>query len=239
VLLYGADPAVTCRAFLAWALWLVGQPDRALQTADEALTRARGASHPLNLAHAHFFKAFVHQLRREAAETRLEAEAVIGLCREEGLPFYEPLATIWRGWALAAQGDVTAGVGAILDGLAAGRAAGMEILRPQVLAMLAEIRAASKQVEAGLAATSDGLALTRARGECGFESELYRLRGEMQMELGQGNPDRRAEAEACLRQAVACAHRQAARALELRALASWDRLFGNADSRAVLTGPIA
>jgi tetratricopeptide (TPR) repeat protein len=224
VLLYGADPGVTCRAFLAWALWLLGQPDRALQTADEALTRARGASHPLNLAHAHFFKGFVHQLRREAAETRREAEAVIGLCREEGLPFYEPLATAWRGWALSAQGEGDAGGDAIRQGLAAGRAAGMEILRPQVLAMLAETRAASGHVEDGLAAAAEGLDLARARGECGFESELLRLRGELLMVQAGGDPARRAEAEACFRQAAACARRQAARALELQALQSWDRI---------------
>src|SRR5262249_28929914 len=95
--LYGADPAVTCRAFLAWARALLDHPDRALATADEALVLARGSSHPLTLAHARFFKAFVHQLRREAAETRHWAETVIDLCRAEGLPFYEPLAVIWRG----------------------------------------------------------------------------------------------------------------------------------------------
>ena len=36
-LLFGADPAVTCRAFLAWALWLLGYPD------DGAANRKRRA----------------------------------------------------------------------------------------------------------------------------------------------------------------------------------------------------
>jgi predicted ATPase len=231
-LLYGVDPAVTCRAFLAWALWLLGQPEQALQTVDEALTRARGARHTLTLAHAHFFKAFVHQLRREADATRYGAEAVIDLCREEGLPYYEPLATIWRGWALAAQGEVAAGQGAMHQGLAAGRAAGMEILRPQVLAMLAEIHGASGQVEEGLAATAEGLALTRVRGECGFESELYRLRGELLMAATGTDPARRAEAEGCFGQALASAWRQGARALELRARASWERLCASENEQA-------
>ena len=108
---------------------------------NDALARARGSSHPLTLAHALFFRAYVHQLRREAAETRDGAEAVVALCREEGMPFYQPLATIWRGWAVAALGEIAAGLDAIQDGLAAARATGMEIFRPQILAMLAEIRA--------------------------------------------------------------------------------------------------
>ena len=235
-LLFGADPAVTCRAFLAWALWLLGYPDAALQTVNDALARARGSSHPLTLAHAQFFRAYVHQLRREAAETRDGAEAVIALCREEGMPFYQPLATIWRGWAVAALGETAAGLDAIHEGLAAARATGMEILRPQILAMLAEIQGAAGQVEEALAATAEGLALARARGECGFASELYRLRGELLMAQAGRDPARRAEAVGCFEQAVAGARRQAARALELRALLSWNRLCGDDANLASPTG---
>jgi len=235
-LIFGADPAVTCRSFLAWALWLLGYPDAALETVNDALARARASSHPLTLAHALFFRAYVHQLRREAAETRDGAEAVVALCREEGMPFYQPLATIWRGWAVAALGEIAAGLGAIHEGLAAARATGMEIFRPQILAMLAEIRGAAGQVEEALAATAEGLALAHARGECGFAAELYRLRGELLMAQAGRDPARRAEAVGCFEQAVADARRQAARALELRALLSWDRLCGGEGNLASPTG---
>jgi predicted ATPase/predicted Ser/Thr protein kinase len=234
--LFGADPAVTCRAFLAWALWLLGDRDGALQTVDDALARARGSSHPLTLAHAHFFRAYVHQLRREAAETLNWAEEVIALCREEGMPFYQPLATIWRGWAVAALGETAAGHEAIDEGLAAARATGMEILRPQILAMRAEIQGAAGQVEEALAATAEGLALARSRGECGFAPELYRLRGELLMAQAGRDPARRAAAVECLEQAVADARRQAARTLEERALESWNRLCGDHANLASPTG---
>ena len=235
-LLFGADPAVTCRSFLAWALWLLGYPDAALETVNDALARARGSSHSLTLTHAQFFRAYVHQLRKEPAETRDGAEAVIALCREEGMPFYHPLATIWRGWAVAALGETAAGLDAIHEGLAAVRATGMEILRPQILAMLAEIQGADGQVEEGLGATAEGLALAHARGECGFAAELYRLRGELLMAQAGRDPARRAEAVGCFEQAVAGARRQAARALELRALLSWNRLCGDDANLAFPTG---
>jgi predicted ATPase len=235
-LLFGADPAVTCRSFLAWALWLLGDSDAALETVNDALARACGSSHSLTLTHAQFFRAYVHQLRKEAAETRDGAEAVIALCREEGMPFYQPLATIWRGWALAALGESAAGLDAMVEGLAAARATGMEIFRPQILAMLAEIRGAAGQVEEALAATAEGLALAHATGECGFEAELYRLRGELLMAEAGRDPARQAEAVGCFEQAVAGARRQAARALELRALLSWNRLCGDDAYLASLAG---
>jgi predicted ATPase len=235
-LLFGADPAVTCRAFLAWALWLLGYPDDALQTVNDALARAGRSSHPLTRAHAHFFRAYVHQLRGEAAETLDWAEDVIAFCREEGLPFYQPLATIWRGWALADLGDTAAGLDAIDVGLAAARATGMEIFRPQILAMLAEIRGAAGQVEEALAATTEGLTLAGSRGECGFAPELHRLRGELLMAQAGRDPCRRVEAVACLEQAVAGARRQAAHALEARALLSWNRLCGDDVNLASPTG---
>ena len=86
---------------------------------------------------------------------------------------------------------------------------------------------AAGQVEEALAATAEGLALAHARGECGFAAELYRLRGELLMAEAGRDPARRAEAVGCFEQAVADARRQAARALEVRALLSWNRLCGD------------
>ena len=152
------------------------------------------------------------------------------------MPFYQPLATIWRGWAVATLGEIAAGLDAIHEGLAAARSTGMEIFRPQILAMLAEIRGAAGQVEEALAATAEGLALAHARGEGGFASELYRLRGELMMVQAGRDPARQAEAVECFDQALTGARRQAARALELRALRSWNRLCGDDANLASPTG---
>src|SRR5262249_43873979 len=44
--IYGLDPEMFCRSRIAWALWLLGYPDRALQKIDEALASAQQATHP-------------------------------------------------------------------------------------------------------------------------------------------------------------------------------------------------
>ena len=62
------------RCFAGWALWFLGQPDRALQPIYEALTLARELSEPLGMAHAYFFAAVLHQLRREERLAEAPAE---------------------------------------------------------------------------------------------------------------------------------------------------------------------
>ena len=37
---YGADSGIVCRLFAGWVLWLLGYPDQALHTIDDALTQA-------------------------------------------------------------------------------------------------------------------------------------------------------------------------------------------------------
>src|SRR5262249_22801436 len=48
--LYGTDPGVVCRSYGAWALWLLGYPDQALQSSHQALTWAQDVAHAHSLA---------------------------------------------------------------------------------------------------------------------------------------------------------------------------------------------
>ena len=79
--------AMRCHA--AWALWFLGQPDQALDRIQEALTLARELSEPHGLAHAFFFAAILHQLRREERMAQEHAEAAIAVSSEHGLVLYQ------------------------------------------------------------------------------------------------------------------------------------------------------
>jgi predicted ATPase len=66
--------------------------------------------------------------------------------------------------------------------------------------------------------------LTDNSGECWWEAELYRLKGELL--LGQEGASRNVvEAEQCFQQALAIARNQQAKSLELRAATSLSRLW--------------
>jgi predicted ATPase len=62
--------------------------------------------------------------------TQERAEALIVLSTEQGFPFRIAEGTIYRGWALAEQGQGEEGVAQMRNGLAAYRATGAELGRP-------------------------------------------------------------------------------------------------------------
>jgi predicted ATPase len=218
----GQNPEVSCRSLTAWALWMLGYPDRALKRSQEALTLAQELAHPHSLGFALYFAAVLPWLRREGQRTQERAEALMALCREHGFAELLALGMILRGWALAAQGQAADGVAQIHQGLAAYQATGAELLRPYFLALLGETYGSIKQTEEGLTTLAEALAAMSHSEQRYYGAELYRLKGEL---LLARSPAPRAEAEACFRQALDIARRQSAKSLELRAAMSLSRLW--------------
>jgi predicted ATPase len=151
------------------------------------------------------------------------------IATEQGFPQELARATPLRGWALAACGYGEEGRGQIQQGLAAYRATGATAERPYYLALLAETSAQAGQTAAGLEALAEALAtLAKSRARW-WEAELHRLRGELLLQHAAAQPG---EAEACFQQALAVAHRQQAKSLELRAAMSLARLWQGQGKRA-------
>ncbi len=225
-LLYWNDPGVVCRAWGAFALWLLGYPDQALKRTHEALTLARELSHAYDLAVALGRAAMLHHFRQERRVTQERAEETITLATEQGFPFFAVQGSILRGWALAEQGQMEAGIAQIRQGLTTLRVMGIESSRPHNLALLAEAYGKAGQIEEGLAALTEALA-TIHRGERYFEAELYRLKGELtlaQSSVQSLGSSVQKEAEECFLKGIEVARRQQAKSLELRAVMSLARL---------------
>ena len=75
---------------------------------------------------------------------------------------------------------------------------------------------------AGLMALAEALTLADTTGERWYESEIYRLKGEL---LLQQHTDNQAESEHCFQQAISIARSQQAKSWELRASTSLTRLW--------------
>ena len=227
---YGQDPGVACRAYGAANLWWLGYPEQALQWSHEALRLARELAHPFSLGFALFLTSWVPQFRREGLLTYERTEAAIALAAEQGFAQFEAGGTIFRGWALAArslelgpgQEPREEGIAQIQQGMAAWRATGAEALRPYYLALLAEASGKRGQVDEGLHLLAEALAVANDTGECRWDAELHRLKGEL---LLARSAEPHAEAETCLRQALNIAHGQQAKSYELRAAMSLARLW--------------
>jgi predicted ATPase len=226
--IYGQNPGVLARGFLAHVAWYLGYPDTAVRTMEAALALARELSHPFSSAFTLDHSAWLHQYRGEPELTRDRAEADVSLCREHVFPFFMAQGTILRGWALAAQGELDEGMREIHRGLMEHRAIGAELTRPHWLILLAEVRGLRREVSEGFAALAEAETFVSTLGLSFCEAELLRVRGDLL--LTQATPDQ-ARAEACFRQAVDVARRQSAKSLELRATVRLARLLGGQGKR--------
>ena len=219
---YGLDLKIWCLSYAAWSLWLLGYPDQALTRSNGAITLAQELSHPISLAAALAYAAWLHHSRREGAAAQECAEAAILLSREKGFVQYMSIARSLRGWALAMQGQGEEGIAQLHQGLAAVRAAGSGLDWPRFLLLLAEAYGSVGQLEAGLSAVTEALATVHKTGERWWEAELYRLKGELLLAL---SAEKHTEAESCFHQALDIARRQQTKSLELRAAMSLARLW--------------
>ncbi len=222
--LYGQDPAVTCLAFGAVALWLLGYPDQAVERSRQAIGLGKELREPNTLGLALYFAAMLRHYRREAPAVHECAEATTAIATEHGLSLWQAVGLVMRGWARAEQGAGASGIAELRRGLTAWLATGGEAHHIYHLALLAEALGREGQLKEGLGALADGLALMDATGEAFHGAELHRLQGEYLLRQG-GAEGAGADAEACFRQALALARQQRAKSLELRAAMSLTRLY--------------
>lgn len=237
--LYGADAGVLTRAYAARVLWILGYPERAREMVRSASVLAEKVRHPMSLAVT--LSALV-TLDASCGDERVAqkgAEDLISLSREQGLPFYSSVGTIWSGWALAMQGQYKAGLAQLRDGMDRYRAIGSELARTSYLALLAEALGEAGQLGDGLNVLAEALTMVGLTGERFYEAELHRLKGELLLMQVTGEKDRvstealrtrSAErpaisaAETCFLRAIDIAHQQESKSWELRAVMSLHRL---------------
>jgi len=167
--------------------------------------------------------AHIYQARRQIQPTHEWAEKTLVYATEQGIPYWSALAAIVRGWALAAQGQMAAGIGEMRQGMERYRATGATLAWSWFLCMLAEAYGKGGQAEEGLCCVAEALVVIESTGEGYHEAEIHRLKGELL--LMQGGAAAAAQAEACFHRALALARRQGAKSHELRGGTSLARLW--------------
>ncbi len=217
-----AGTQIACLIHMALALWVLGYPERALKTSEEALSLAHELSHPFTLAFAFFGMAQLNQFRREVQATLERAEATIALSNEQGFPAWVEYGTPLRVWTLVMQGNTEEGIAQIRQIMANKPAAISNAQWPIFYALLVEAYGAAGQTEEGLDMVAQALALVEKTGFRFYEAELLRLQGELLLRRTSADGP---QAETCLHRALDLARSQQAKSLELRAAMSLSRLW--------------
>ena len=118
----GHDPGVCCRSFGSLALWQLGYPDRALAACRAGEALAHELSHPFTVTIAFWATGMLRLLRRETSATREIGESMIAHCSEKGFSPFIPMGKIFRGGALAEEGELASGVAELREGISGVRA---------------------------------------------------------------------------------------------------------------------
>ena len=227
-LVYGQDPKMAALSYRSLVLWATGHLDQAVHASSQAVEHAVALGHPMSVGQAMVFAAWIRLCRGEAAAALAQADAVIAYSSEHTLPFWMPNGLQIRGWALVEHGHIEEGMAEWERGVASWDAVRGTLGRSPYDAFFAAAQARTGRVAEGRALLERCKALIAATGERYHESEVHRIDAELMLAEAGGvekAPARaRKQAEALLHEAVACANRQGARTLELRAATSLARL---------------
>jgi predicted ATPase len=232
----GLYPEIASLVWLTRTLWVLGYADQAQQRGQDTLALARQTEHAPSIAYADYILAMLSQCLRDTAATRARAEALMAFASAQGLMHRLGQGRILLGWALAMEGDATAGVQHIQQGLVVHQDMGIKMGQPYYFVLLAEAFSQAAQPEAGLQVLAEALTQLATTEERWWEAEVSRLMGTLQLQLP--TPDV-SQAEACFQRALDVACRRQAKALELRAAGSlsrlWQRQGKGEEARQVLT----
>jgi predicted ATPase len=234
----GTDPGVVSLSRLAWTLWWLGYPDRALARSLEAIELAQCLPHLYSLIFALQYHAHLHVYRREAAHAKERFESVMSLMRENGFVQFWRGGMTRLGWILVDQGAIEEGIVQILQGLDAERIHGVPLTRCSDLVILAQAYVKAGAFQKGLRVVAEALEIARNNAVRHYEPELYRLKGELLLQAdlhglaahvspppSTCDTPPTEEAEACFQQAIDLAGQRGAKSLELRAVMSLSRLW--------------
>ncbi len=202
-------------------LWLCGYPDQAQARLSELLARTREIARPFDmLMTLDFAFDLAHFLRHSQAAQEYAAEYSV-LTAKHRYPHCVAVEKTFHGWVLVEQGDVDEGIALIKQGIDRLREMGTLLFSSQGLALLVEALVRAGRFAQGVALVDEALTFLAELGECYWNAEFYRHKGDMLLALGSNAAD----VEHCYRQALATAREQGARSLELRAAVSLARLW--------------
>jgi predicted ATPase len=158
---------------------------------------------------------------REVTRCGTHADALVDLGREHCLPLWLAFGIVPQRWTRWWAGDREVQAAGIRESLAILYEMGNRIPRPLFAALFGEAEAGEGHIDLALDILKDQLVETDRSGQCWYDAELHRMRGEL---LRRERPDA-AAAEFDFKRAIDVARSQMTRTFELRAALSLAKLY--------------
>ena len=243
-LFYAEDRGVVSHCHLAVLLWCLGYPEQAQREIDTAKALAQHLARPLSQARALSFAAGIAYFRREWAEVREAADALLALGAAHSA-FWQVVGALYQGAVVVAEEQSEAGLAQFCQAAARYRAWG-QLMVPYLLSVTAEAQVVLGHAAEGVAVLDEALAVADKTGEQWYDAELWRWKGELTLQQSSGHKsakvkvrgskanvnlaqstfgDAQSAAERYFLKAIEVAQQQGAKSLELRAAMSLARLW--------------
>ena len=222
-LVYGVDFKAGGQSFLAQVAFLLGNPDRALMLAEDALSHAEKLEYLYSINFAQVWVTLIRFLRREPELSLDQGRLATTMAAKQGFGQWLAWGKAHCGRALIDLGEAEDGVALIGESLREGEAMGIRLNGSFNRASLAV--GAAKMGDFGEAGKHLAEALTEVEksNERWYEAEIHRLQGEFA--LDEKGPMAAVAAEECFGRSLDIARRQQAKSWELRAATSLAKLW--------------
>ena len=220
---FGPDAGVAAMANLAFALWPLGEVDRALSLIERMQARLGGLAHISNtLALGKTHAALFALMRGDHARALTAAHELAPIARGNDLKMWRAFGTFLEGWAKAKTGVLGLGLEDIRRGVENLREQNTLLFDGLVKIALAEAEARAADPDRALMILDEALTTEGGAGYRAFEAELHRARGELLLARHPSNP---ALAEEAFLAAIAVAREQGTRSFGLRAALALAKLY--------------
>jgi predicted ATPase/class 3 adenylate cyclase len=214
----GNDPRVACLTTSAFALWLLGYPDRAAERARSALALAAELGHPFTSAYASFHAGLLHFWRREPDIVLERAVRVLEIADEHDFQIWTAVGTCLLGAAQAGLGRADEGLAAIRKGLDLYQGIRTPpVFWPMLLFLDATSNHLAGRSARGLAQLEPAIEIFGAGAGSTMLPELYVLKGDLLSGLGMDDTVDQADPDAWYRHAFDLAEGMGMRSSQLRA----------------------
>ncbi|MEL7368279.1 MAG: protein kinase, partial [Myxococcota bacterium] len=183
--LYGQDPDMACRSYLASVLWWQGLPDQAIRMSESAIERAQQVGHAFSEAFALYIAARLRfQLKTYDVLFEL-TDRCVAVSSKYGFPIWQALATMIRGQAMVATGDVDAGIALVDKTLGAYQARGAGLSLPYYLGLYADALERHHRLDESKGAMRQALDAAHRQGAHTERAELLRIQAILSWRRGE------------------------------------------------------
>ncbi len=178
-LAYAVDPRIAAQLLLAWDLWILGYPQQALDTVQQALAQATRRSDPYTVAFAYYVTSAVQLLRGEPQDSLAHADRSLALSGEHRIRLYALYSRFGRGCALAQMGQAQQALPEIRGGIEEAARSNLGYLRGFMLGWLATVQAGTGDADSALSTIDESFRHVNDVAGHAWEAELRRLRGDI------------------------------------------------------------